>query len=241
MADVIKGLKVRNSDGSYTNKISIGADAQNITLSNGETVQDRLDSLGTVFKLKGYVATVSALPTSNNEVGDVYYVQDKSVGYVWINDAETLRWEEFGATVDLTNYYTKSEINSKVKTITATGSSDTWYSTSYMNHYLNRASTSETVIGVWNGSWLYRKIIHFGTLAQGSALTADIGVSNLGYIVNWYGFGQQSGGFRCPIPYIYDNTQAINLWFNGSKLAVRNYNAPGDIDVWVTIEYTKTS
>lgn len=68
-------------------------------------------SLGSVFTLKGSKATTLDLPDTGNKVGDVWYVQSKSAGYVWINDNGTQRWEMLGETVDLSNYFTKAEIN----------------------------------------------------------------------------------------------------------------------------------
>ena len=77
-------------------------------------IQDAIDSLGTIFNLKGSVATVNDLPSTGNTAGDVYYVQSESAGYIWINDNGTLRWEELGMTVDLTNYYTKTEVDNLI-------------------------------------------------------------------------------------------------------------------------------
>lgn len=77
-------------------------------------ISNAIDSLGAVFNIKGSVATVSALPSTGNTVGDVYYVQNESAGYVWINDNDTLRWEQLGMTVDLTNYYTKTETDAQI-------------------------------------------------------------------------------------------------------------------------------
>lgn len=86
---------------------------------NETQLQSAIDSLGSVFTLKGSVATATALPSSGNSVGDVYYVQDESSGYVWINDNGTTRWEELGYTVDTSDFLTKSGL------LTTTGTSTT--------------------------------------------------------------------------------------------------------------------
>ena len=68
-----------------------------------------LADLGTVFTLKGGVATVSDLPVSGNRIGDVYYVENLSAGFIWITSTAYPNgyWEELGETVDLSNYIEK--------------------------------------------------------------------------------------------------------------------------------------
>lgn len=68
-----------------------------------------LADLGTVFTLKGGVATVQDLPQSGNRIGDVYYVENLSSGFIWITSTAYPNgyWEELGETVDLSNYIEK--------------------------------------------------------------------------------------------------------------------------------------
>lgn len=68
-----------------------------------------LADLGTVFTLKGGVATVQDLPQSGNRIGDVYYVENLSAGFIWITSTAypSGYWEELGETVDLSNYIEK--------------------------------------------------------------------------------------------------------------------------------------
>lgn len=82
-------------------------------------VDTQIAALGTVFTLKGSVATASVLPSQDNNVGDVYYVEDVSSGYVWIDDNNTERWEELGPTIDTSNFLTKTGLEQ------ATGNSTT--------------------------------------------------------------------------------------------------------------------
>lgn len=65
--------------------------------------------VGTVFTIKGSVATVADLPASGNAVGDVYYVEAVSAGYIWITSTEhpTGYWEELGEPIDLSAYELK--------------------------------------------------------------------------------------------------------------------------------------
>lgn len=68
-----------------------------------------ITDLGTVFTIKGDVATVADLPASGNAVGDVYYVQSVSAAFVWLETTAhpTGYWEEFGEPIDLSNYIEK--------------------------------------------------------------------------------------------------------------------------------------
>lgn len=86
------------------------------TLTDGEKAQARTNigaasmaDLGTVFDIKGDVATVNDLPATGNRVGDVYYVRSVSAAYVWLEttDHPTGYWEEFGEPIDLSGYVEK--------------------------------------------------------------------------------------------------------------------------------------
>ena len=86
------------------------------TLTDAQKTQARenigaasMSDLGTVFTLKGGVATVSDLPDTGNRIGDVYYVENLSAGFIWITSKAYPGgyWEELGETVDLSNYIEK--------------------------------------------------------------------------------------------------------------------------------------
>lgn len=66
--------------------------------------QNVIQGLGTVFDLKGTKATIQDLPSTDNEIGDVWYVVSEQVGYIWLNDGTTDRWEQFGSPIDLSGY-----------------------------------------------------------------------------------------------------------------------------------------
>jgi hypothetical protein len=71
------------------------------------------EEIGTVFTLKGGVATVADLPASGNNVGDVYYVEAVSAGYIWLTSTSQPDgyWEELGQTIDLSAYELKPTVN----------------------------------------------------------------------------------------------------------------------------------
>lgn len=73
-------------------------------------LQHQIDSFGNVFTLKGSVATYGDLPATDNHIGDVWYVEADAVGYVWIDDNGTERWEQLGLPIDLSDYITTSDL-----------------------------------------------------------------------------------------------------------------------------------
>ena len=73
-----------------------------------------LDDIGTVFTLKGSVATVADLDNvSDPQVGDVYYVDAVGAGYIWMTSESEPDgyWEELGETIDLSAYQLKPVVN----------------------------------------------------------------------------------------------------------------------------------
>lgn len=114
------------SNGSQVNRhiisgenISVTDDGTNITVATNNVyntnevdsaIETAIQGLGTVFDLKGSVQSVSDLPASGNTIGDVYYVRDVQVGYIWLNDGTTTKWEQFGAPIELDGYVTDQEL-----------------------------------------------------------------------------------------------------------------------------------
>lgn len=83
------------------------------------------------YHFKGSKPTFNDLPTTGNEVGDVWDVQDTGVNYGWTGT----EWDELGPFADLEPYLTKEEATS------------TYYSKSEVDALLNQAyvTTSWTI------------------------------------------------------------------------------------------------
>lgn len=111
--------KLSLAGGSMEGDIDMGAyhinnlspattDNQAVTYSQLKSV---IASVGTYFNLKGSKSTYDELPTTDNNIGDVWYVEEDSVGYLWLEDTTgTIRWEELGKTIDLSGYLPKSDL-----------------------------------------------------------------------------------------------------------------------------------
>lgn len=102
---------------SVGDKLSISEAGQlSVDLSTYATKDD----ITSVFKFKGTVANVAALPTGA-AVGDVYHVIDTHSEYVWVdaNESDTshpeAHWEELGVTVSLAGYATETYVNDALK------------------------------------------------------------------------------------------------------------------------------
>lgn len=131
-----------------------------------------------VFKYKGTVATradLENIPTAELSVGDCYNVEADGANYAWTGTV----WDKLSGTVDLSNYYTKTQVDnlinsidlsayytktqvddkfsskldsSKVKSVNSSTAGDV-YDVSYINTALNgKESTSNRVTSISGSS-----------------------------------------------------------------------------------------
>ena len=70
-----------------------------------QRAKEIVDSIGTVLHYKGSVATYNDLPSSGQEVGDMYNVIDTGNNYVWAGTD----WDEISGIVDLSPYRKASD------------------------------------------------------------------------------------------------------------------------------------
>ena len=102
-------------------------------------------------------------------------------------------------------------------------------------------STTETVVGEYNGKPLYRKVVNFGALPNNTTKGILHGVSNLNIITNITGSAWDSSGLTIPLPaagltapvIIYSDKTKIYITATNDRSSMTNSN--------VTIEYTKTT
>ena len=80
------------------------------TENSDAATKEYVDSMVTsATQFKGTVANVSDLPASGNVAGDMYWVTAESQYYIWNGTT----WSAAGGSVDLSNYYTKGESDSR--------------------------------------------------------------------------------------------------------------------------------
>lgn len=138
---------------------------------NPKQLQTAIQGLGTVFDLKGTKATVSDLPTSGNDIGDVWYVTAEQVAYIWLNDGTTDKWEQFGAPLDLSGYVQYVDIINNL-TSTATNKVLSAYQGKVLNDLItalnnNKANTSDLANYIPQGGTLTAPLKVTGGSAEG--------------------------------------------------------------------------
>lgn len=106
--DKVEGKQLSTEDYTTAEKTKLATYPENYS-----TVTALIDSkVASVYKYKGTVATEAELPNSDQVVGDVYHVTEKSKEFVW----DGTKWEELGGIVDLSGYYTKTETDGAIDT-----------------------------------------------------------------------------------------------------------------------------
>lgn len=75
------------------------------------------NKIGSAIHYKGSVATHADLPSTGQQVGDMWNVKATGKNYVWAENPEMKDppepgWDDISTSVDLSNYYTKSETES---------------------------------------------------------------------------------------------------------------------------------
>lgn len=101
-----------STSASNANVWAEGADVQ-VQVLGGEhsskgwakVAKDLVDSLGSVLRYKGSVATYADLPTTGQETGDMWNVLEDDANYAWSGTA----WDRLSGVVDLTPYRTAND------------------------------------------------------------------------------------------------------------------------------------
>lgn len=129
----IKSLKVKQADGTFAAAVPIGADAANIDLTRGQDLETVIAGIESNFDnyydktainglLEGIstldIEVVTELPSSDISTSTIYLKLNASAGanniydeYIYVNS----QWEIIGSTaIDLSNYYNKGEVDSKL-------------------------------------------------------------------------------------------------------------------------------
>lgn len=89
--------------------VEIADKAVNIDLSAYALKND----VAKIYRPMGSVATYADLP-ANARIGDVYDVKTDGANYAWVEIDGVAKWDALGGTVDLSNFYTKTEVNGLV-------------------------------------------------------------------------------------------------------------------------------
>ena len=132
MADLIKKVKIKKQDGTYTDYIPIGVDAKNISMSDGSSIEDKLDKkpyyFNTIADMKDAkylknndLVKTLGLNAINDGNGALYRIEDsKNKKYEEIKpqSLNNYSFNIFGANIWLDGTYNSTEKkNELVKTL----------------------------------------------------------------------------------------------------------------------------
>lgn len=155
---------------------------------NAKQLNVAIQGLGTVFRIKGSKQLAAELPSTGNTIGDVWYVSDESVGYIWINDGTKERWEQLGLPIDLTNYALKSDLADYLSlktggTVNGTVSAGTLVSSGTVRaqHLQTQAAGHETGIYDKIATLSYEGYVRHRTKDE---MKSDLGVVDKEYVDN---------------------------------------------------------
>lgn len=182
---------------------------------------------------KGSVATVEDLPSTGNTTGDVWNVTTTNQNYCW--DGEN--WIIVGSSVDLTNYYTKTQTDSKFAEKSNT------YTKSQTDSAIEGLidDTVATTGNVWSASKTKTEIGEDTVIAYGSNAKGHYRKWKSGLIEQWgrisKGSNLAGGGtwdVRIDFPVSFSNTDYVFLpgsstssttgYATGEEIATRNDN-----------------
>lgn len=188
-ATVIDGKLADKADASTVSALSstVAGKANSATTLAGYGIQDaytktEVDAkVSSVYKYKGSVATVSALPSSGQVVGDVYNVEEDGMNYAW----DGSKWDELGSSVDLSDYLTIESANSTYATIsTVNGKADKAtnlsgygitdaYTKSEVDGFLSSKANSSTTLAGYGITDAYTET-EVNSLLSGKLGTSDV-------------------------------------------------------------------
>lgn len=104
-------------------------------------------------------------------------------------------------------------------------------------------SETEHIIGKWiDGSTLYEKTFHYGTLPNATTVEKAHNISNVNLIVSIEGIAFNASGISITLPRANSTTsENLGCWANRSGVTIRTGIDYTDMDGYVTLRYTKTS
>lgn len=190
----------------------------NITVGGGTATDVQINGTSITSSNVANIITQSAYNSSTNKIAtmsDLPTVPTKTSDLT--NDSGFIT----NTVNNLTNYYTKTEIDNK---------------TNY--------STTEKTIGTWiNGETLYRRVFDISNITTSNSNLVDLNSLNISVITKISGFIKDSYNNIFPIP-LYDSSSNYNvLFYNGRYIRGRaSIGTGGTISsAYAILEYTKTS
>lgn len=104
-------------------------------------------------------------------------------------------------------------------------------------------SETETAIGTWLGSTLYRKVINIGVLPNTTTKNVAHGISNMNYVSRLSGTAQSAVGQTLTLNHnnLTDLSNQITCYCNKTNVSVACASNRSDFSGYIVLEYTKTA
>lgn len=106
-------------------------------------------------------------------------------------------------------------------------------------------SETETLIGSWLGSPLYRKVINTGALPNNTTKDTPYNISNLNRIISIEGYAYRSNdNFTVSLPFVSTSDINFNIYVGviGNNIRIQTgTDRTSFTESYVILEYTKTS
>ena len=179
---------------------------------------------------EGYIAVAS----SNRIECDT----QRCIGYKGTIPDGYFSLEEWATTANIRAYYIDSNGNLKLDQARLETLENC------LTHKAHCYSEEEKIIGTWFGKPLYQKTIYYPT-ADGQKFVPNHSIENFEGIIDAYGrFTRVSTGLQCLIPMGYATWEVDVYDFTATTYVLKwsdNQWAQGVSDIYVTLEYTKTT
>lgn len=104
LAGIAEGAQVNALENVKVNGVALPVTEKAVNIDL--TAYAKKTDIASAYNYKGSVATVSALPTTGNAVGDVWNVEANGANYAWTGS----EWDALGGAVDLSGYVTKEDM-----------------------------------------------------------------------------------------------------------------------------------
>lgn len=168
---------------------------------------------------------------------------DKSAIYTNASIPDTNKVKDSDMNEIKTVVNTNANLQGDLTTLTTTDQTSVVGAINEVNSKFNY-STTETIIGTWNGSTLYRKVINTGQLPNNNQKLIAHNISNLSRTVRLHGFAYRSTDkISFPLPYASGNSaQVITVYSDDTNITIITGQDRSNIaESYITLEYTKTS
>lgn len=180
-----------------------------------------------VYRPKGSVANFASLPSSGNTEGDVWNIIDSGSNYVWVtnlNSTEVAGWDKLSETIDLTAYYTQSQIDSTLNNYVT---KDTGQNITGQKQFITNGGSE-----IWNNNGLI--LLGLGDkMASMTFYSSGFDIGQLMFNGNFNFLNQDATGFKNVVALGYNKAGSSDSYIltgGGGQKAVSDFALTTDLN-----------